>query len=520
MHRVLRYRPAHLALVGGGATGTRGRVGDRGAPLAASAAAHGCDGGAAPTAHARAAGTARASVITLVGLAPLIGATVWAQVDAHPHSAWNTVDIAAAVVSWALLAPLIRAPLPAALGLAALAVLSPAATPPATLAVLHVAARRRLPLALAVAAAGIGAHAARAVLRPPEGMALRWWLVLIVVSHAALVGWGALARARAALVASLVERAERAEAEQARRVAEARAGERTRLAREMHDVLAHRLSLLATYAGALQYRPDAPPEALAQAAGVIRDNVAGALDELREVIAVLRDNPDHHDDHGGGRSPAAPLPTLADLPALLDRVRAAGTPITYRTTVTGMPAVAVAVAVGVGVGVGVAGAHDPGDTVGPGGGAESRDGLATLAPAVGRAAYRVVQEALTNAHRHAPGQPVHLTVRGAPGQGLTLDIVNSLPVAPAPPPSSTAPHRSTAPPTTAPPTTASSSSASHRSAASPSTSASAPPLSASPGGGMGLVGLTERVRLAGGQLDHQSAHGEFRLHADLPWPRA
>ena len=59
----------------------------------------------------------------------------------------------------------------------------------------------------------------------------------------------------------------------------------------MHDVLAHRLSLLATYAGALEYHPDAPPQQLAQAAAVIRDGAHQALEELRDVIGVLRDEP-------------------------------------------------------------------------------------------------------------------------------------------------------------------------------------------------------------------------------------
>src|SRR5207248_4347589 len=66
--------------------------------------------------------------------------------------------------------------------------------------------------------------------------------------------------------------------------------ERTRIAREMHDVLAHRLSLLATYAGAIEYRPDAPPEQVARAAGVVRAGAHQALDELREVITVLRED--------------------------------------------------------------------------------------------------------------------------------------------------------------------------------------------------------------------------------------
>jgi PleD family two-component response regulator len=73
-------------------------------------------------------------------------------------------------------------------------------------------------------------------------------------------------QARASLIASLALRAQRAEEEQGRRIAEARAAERVRIAREMHDVLAHRLSLVATYAGALEYRPDATPEQRVQAA--------------------------------------------------------------------------------------------------------------------------------------------------------------------------------------------------------------------------------------------------------------
>src|SRR5207245_2489773 len=90
-----------------------------------------------------------------------------------------------------------------------------------------------------------------------------------------------------------------------------------RIAREMHDVLAHRLSLLATYAGALEYRPDAPAEQLARAAGVVRAGVHQALDELREVISVLRD-----DDLANGTHPQ---PT--DLAALVAETRDAGTDV-------------------------------------------------------------------------------------------------------------------------------------------------------------------------------------------------
>ncbi len=95
------------------------------------------------------------------------------------------------------------------------------------------------------------------------------------------------------------------------------------MAREMHDVLAHRLSLLATYAGALEYRPDSSPEKLAQAAGVIRTGVHQALDELREVISVLRDT--EIEEGPGGR----PQPTFADVEGLVAESRAAGTKVSY-----------------------------------------------------------------------------------------------------------------------------------------------------------------------------------------------
>ncbi|MGS0626178.1 histidine kinase, partial [Ralstonia sp. VS2407] len=91
--------------------------------------------------------------------------------------------------------------------------------------------------------------------------------------------WGLFAGARRQLMASLRERAVRAETEQALRIDQARAQERTRIAREMHDVLAHRMSLLSVQAGALEFRPDAPPEDVARAAGVIRATAHEALEE-------------------------------------------------------------------------------------------------------------------------------------------------------------------------------------------------------------------------------------------------
>jgi signal transduction histidine kinase len=200
------------------------------------------------------------------------------------------------------------------------------------------------------------------------------------------------------------------------------------MARVMHDVLAHRLSLLATYAGALEYRPDSSPEKLAKAAGVIRTGVHQALDELREVISVLRDT--EIDDLPGGR----PQPTFDDLRALVEESRDAGTAISYDDRVTD---------------------------------------ATSLPPATGRTAYRIVQEGLTNARKHAAGHPVALTVAGRPGDGLRIELTN---------PASNG-------------------------------------TSLTPGSGTGLVGLTERVQLVGGTLDHGRAPGGgFRLEASLPWP--
>lgn len=102
---------------------------------------------------------------------------------------------------------------------------------------------------------------------------------------AGAVGWGLV-------VVGLRERAVRAETdatlrtEQARQ--QARQHAREEIAREMHDVLAHRLSLLSMHAGALEYAPGAPPEQLAEAVGVIRHSATRALEDLQDVLKVLR----------------------------------------------------------------------------------------------------------------------------------------------------------------------------------------------------------------------------------------
>lgn len=136
----------------------------------------------------------------------------------------------------------------------------PTATPTATAGALLVAQQYRWGVAAGVGPAGVAAHTGQGLLHPTPGLSYGWWLVLVVAVYAALVAWGALARSRRALIGSL-----RAEADQAQRVAAARAHERTMIARGVHDVLAHRLSPLVTYAGALEFRPDSAPALRARA---------------------------------------------------------------------------------------------------------------------------------------------------------------------------------------------------------------------------------------------------------------
>jgi signal transduction histidine kinase len=254
-------------------------------------------------------------------------------------------------------------------------------------------------------------------------------IVLGVVFALAVLAWGMFVRARRQ---SLRERARRVEAEQELRVAEARQGERNRIAREMHDVLAHRLSLLSLHAGALELRPDAAPAEVARAAGVVRESAYQALEDLREVIGVLRAGADR-----SGETPERPQPTLADLPDLVDQSRRAG----MRVRLDGQT-----------------------------------DALAAVPAGVGRSAYRIVQEGLTNARKHAPDAEVAVAVRATPGDGVTVEIRNPCPMG---------------------------------------TGGG----TAIPGAGIGLIGLTERAALAGGRLEHgPTPAGEFRLWAWLPWP--
>ena len=365
-----------------------------------------------------------ASVIIAVGV--LVALQVVAVATSDTSQAVLAVDVVVGVVSLALLPLLWSRPAATAVVLGLLAAVSPAATPPATVAVFHVARWRPFPTAVWVAVVGAAAHLVLGAWRPIDGLPYGWYALLVVVAYATLVGWGAYSQARRELLWSLAARARRAEEEQAARVAEARQLERARIAREMHDVLAHRMSLLATYAGALEYRPDSSPERIAQAAGVIRAGIREALAELRDVITLLRE-----DDGPDGPASLRPLPTLVDLPRLVAECEEAGMVIAVDA---------------------------------------AADAAVDVPVQIGRAAYRVVQEGLTNARRHAPGQPVTVAVRRDAAHELHVEVRNPLSVS--------------------------------RSDAEP---------------GFGLTGLAERVELVGGSLAAGPEDREFRLDAHFGW---
>ncbi|WP_191271579.1 sensor histidine kinase [Nocardiopsis terrae] len=227
---------------------------------------------------------------------------------------------------------------------------------------------------------------------------------------------------RRQLIDRLQERAERLEREQHMMADQAISAERTRIAREMHDVVAHRVSLMVLHAGGLEV--SAADERTAQAAGLIRTTGREALAELRGILGVLRDD-------GTDAAPTAPQPVLDDLERLIAEWRGAGMEVSREETGPRRP----------------------------------------LPPAVQRTAFRVVQEGLTNAAKHATGAAVRVWLHHGPNR-LEVEVVNEPGNGPA--------H--------------------------------APPRS-----GYGLTGLRERVVLAGGELSAGVCpDGGWRMRAILP----
>lgn len=324
--------------------------------------------------------------------------------------------------------------------------------------------RRRLPeVVLLVVAAAFVAHAATAgadaTFNPFPSLLVatftvaervaRWWLAALlgVVPIAAMLGaeelgyfgspgieaagvvfllffvGGTWAAGRIVRLRSLSAQTSAAGA--AQRAAEAAASERRRIARELHDIVAHSLSIVALQAAAAERFVDRDPARARVHLDHTRRTAQSALDEMRHLLEVLREDDATYE----------PQPGLSALPDLVAETEAAGHPC--RLTIT----------------------H-------PERGDELPDGAALTV-------YRLVQEALTNARRHAPGAAVDVVVDC--GDRLVEVTVSN----------------------------------------GPPTSAHARPLTT--GSGNGLPGMRERVRLYGGLLDaHATPEGGWRVHATLP----
>ncbi|EXG81095.1 sensor histidine kinase [Cryptosporangium arvum] len=243
---------------------------------------------------------------------------------------------------------------------------------------------------------------------------LSWWdAAYVAVAAAATFGLGAYVATRRALQDAWRERAERADTERTLRDEQARIAERARIAREMHDVLAHKVSLIALHAGALELTADGGAERVREGAGVIRVTAREALAELRTVLGILE----------------ADAQPYTDLASVVADATSAGQRVQLANTAGELPA------------------------------------------SSARVVQRVVQEGLTNARKHAPGETVTVSV------GRDADVVSVV-------------------------------------VTNPVTGVGLE----LPGSGAGLVGLAERLRLVGGALESGPTPDGWHLRATIPYP--
>jgi len=353
-----------------------------------------------------------------------ISALAWLPVvDDQSEVLW-TIDVTLGVAAYVLVFFRRRWPVPIAVLLNVISVGSGIASGPAVLATVSVATRRRWREMALAGSTGFASAQLFTLLQPGSNEDPFWLnLTLNVIAGVAILGWGMYLGSRRELMWTLRHRAERAEAEQELRVEQARANERARIAREMHDVLAHRISQVSMHAGALTFREDLTPEEVRISAGVIREKAHEALTDLRGVLGVLRGE--------DGELALAPQPTYADLDELVAEARESGLAIDYHDRVTTPE-------------------HVP--------------------DAAGRTLYRIVQEGITNARKHAPNTLLTIELKGSPEHGLDVTMRNPLGFG-----------------------------------------------SRTPGSGLGLVGLAERTELRGGGLAHRREDGSFVLHGWIPW---
>jgi signal transduction histidine kinase len=246
----------------------------------------------------------------------------------------------------------------------------------------------------------------------------------------AAMWWGEAVRARRAYVAELRDRAERAERtreEEARRRVDE---ERMRIARELHDVVSHTIGVISVQAGVAAHLLHRRPDKAADSLAAIRQASDEALGELHAMLGVLREG----DGHGDGEAPLSPAPGLDELDALV--AQAAGAGLEVRVSLEGAPR--------------------------------------RLPAAVDLAAYRVVQESLTNVVRHAGASRAEVTVTHGDDE-VVVEVTDDGRAGPAP--------------------------ASGNGA----------------GSGQGIVGMRERARALGGSLEAgPRPGGGFRVRASLP----
>ena len=349
--------------------------------------------------------------------------TSYPELTDHP---WRiTFDLATGVAAFVLVRHRRRWPFPIVLVLVALTTVSAAAAGPAVLATVSIATRRVWWQIAVVAVSSTAAGLISTSLLPSTEPSSEWWLTAFTTAAItlALLGWGMYIGSRRELLWTLHQRAERAEAERDLRVRKARADERAAIAREMHDVLAHRISQISLHTGALAFRTDLDVDDLRAGIDEVHDRADEALADLRSVLGVLRD-PDT------GLVANRPQPTYADLDELVEESRAAGARIDLDDGLVDRP----------------------------------------VPTALGRTLYRIVQEGITNATKHAPGARLQVELRGDDDR---IDVVLRNPLGLG--------------------------------------------RAQVPGAELGLVGLQERVELAGGSLDHGREDGAFVVRASLPW---
>jgi signal transduction histidine kinase len=273
---------------------------------------------------------------------------------------------------------------------------------------------------------------------------------------------GILSRTRRAYLSELETRAARAESELDQETALAAARERTRIARELHDVVAHHVSLMAVQAEAAGALLPGKPVEAGHSVQIIGETARQALVELRRLLGVLR---------GPGEQPqAAPSPSLGEIDVVLTQVRSAGMKVDL--VVEG----------------------SPGD----------------LAPGVDLTAYRIVQEALTNALRHSTAPSAAVTVHYEPGY-VTVSVTDSGAALP--------PGR--VPANGTPPPGGRARNANGATVPVERVSGERVPVERVPGervpGGFGLAGIAERVASCGGTLTvGPTGAGGFAVTARLP----